>query len=128
MCPELMNPANGIVDVRGRTIGSQAIYDCDNGFAASGPVVRTCGTSGQWGGVETMCINISTVMCPALPNPVNGAVNIVRNEFGGVAIYSCDPGFTSVGIIVRTCTVTGEWSGVPPTCQRKQLNRVYLYK
>jgi len=59
-----MNPANGVVDVRGTTIGSQAIYDCDDGFAVSGPVVRTCDSDGQWRGEETECVDISNVVCP----------------------------------------------------------------
>ena len=119
VCPVLMNPANGQVNVIGRTMGSQAVYDCDEGFAESGLIVRVCGPDGRWSGGDTECIDITTVVCPpTLPDPLDGKVTVNGNNFRGVAIYACDTGFSLVGTnFVRTCTVSGEWSGNPPTCQ-----------
>lgn len=118
LCPFLMNPGNGRVDVMGRTTGSQAVYDCDEGFAANGLIVRVCGENGMWSGDDTECVDILSVVCPPLPNPLDGTVTIISNNFRGAAIYSCKDGFTLMGInIVRTCTVSGEWSGTPPTCE-----------
>ena len=118
-CPELTDPANGVVDVRGMTVGSQAIYECVEGFAAKGPVVRMCGEDGEWEGEETECVDISTISCPALPNPVDGMVDILSNDFRGGALYSCNDGFSAVGSILRVCTACGEWSEQPPTCEGK---------
>ena len=114
-----MDPANGVVDVQGQRVGSQAIYNCDDGFAESGPLVRVCGQNGEWDGTDTECIDISTIMCPPLPNPANGGVTILRNTFEGGALYSCNDGFCPVGSTIRICTVRSEWSGEPPTCQSK---------
>ena len=38
---------------------------------------------------------------------------------GGVANYTCDPGFILVGDRTRICGSDGTWSGVPPVCERK---------
>ena len=48
-------------------------------------------------------------------NPANGSVNIPSRDFGSVATYECDSGFTLVGNMRRTCTLTG-WDGSQPTC------------
>jgi hypothetical protein len=105
-----------MVDVRGRSVGSEAIYMCDVGFAANGLIVRTCTASGQWTGGDTTCIDISTIMCPQLEDPVDGMVFIMSNLFNGAAIYLCDDGFTTNGFAVLLCMADGKWSGVPPTC------------
>ncbi|XP_052247700.1 uncharacterized protein LOC127855856 [Dreissena polymorpha] len=39
-------------------------------------------------------------------------------EPGSVVTYLCNPGYTSSGDLMRTCTPTGGWSGVQPTCTR----------
>lgn len=106
-----------MVDVIGRTIGSQAFYSCNDGFAPSGLIVRTCSVSGRWTGEDTECIDTSNIMCPPLRNPVDGQVSIMSNMFTGGAIYSCEDGFSIDGpSSVRICMANGEWSGVPPTC------------
>ena len=38
---------------------------------------------------------------------------------GGVATYTCDPGFSPVGEPTRICGSDGTWSGMAPTCARK---------
>ena len=38
---------------------------------------------------------------------------------GGVANYTCDPGFILVGDRTRICGSDGTWSGMAPTCERK---------
>ena len=36
---------------------------------------------------------------------------------GGVATYTCDPGFILVGEPTRICSSDGTWSGMAPTCE-----------
>ena len=120
LCPNLTDPANGRVDVSGRTVGSLATYSCDEGFEENGLMVRVCGANGEWSGSDTECVDVTTVICPLLPDPLDGSVMIASRNFREMAIYSCNNDFTLVGPnFVRTCTVTAEWSGIPPTCERK---------
>ena len=41
---------------------------------------------------------------------------------GGVATYTCNPGFILVGNNTRICGSDGTWSGMMPTCERKLIS------
>ena len=58
-------------------------------------------------------------LCPALTNPDNGMVTWDSLAPGGVATYTCDPGFILDGESTRTCGSDGTWSGMAPTCECK---------
>ena len=58
---------------------------------------------------QRMCI---AQQCSKLPAPDNGAV-VIAND---VATYSCNAGFTLVGVSTRQCQSGGVWSDTPPTC------------
>ena len=45
---------------------------------------------------------------------------------GGVANYTCDPGFILVGDRTRICGSDGSWSGMAPTCERKLISAPQL--
>ena len=57
------------------------------------------------------------IMCPALLDPINGAVTWTSLTEGGVATYVCDDGFELEGSMTRTCESSGMWSGVEPMCR-----------
>ena len=58
-------------------------------------------------------------MCSGLLGPQFGEVNISSTDVGGLAQYSCLPGYVLSGDGTRTCLETGTWSGNPPTCERE---------
>ena len=50
--------------------------------------------------------------CGILSNPSGGSVSIDKTTKGGVAAYSCNPGFeVTSGDTSRTCQADGDWSG-----------------
>ena len=73
--------------------------------------------------------NFVAITCPFLPDLVNGSLTYSddrdQNEsyaFNVVVTYSCDTGFSLVGISNRTCTgdgssTTGAFNGAAPICQ-----------
>ena len=65
------------------------------------------------------CLHHYVAQCPELDDTTNGMVEWDSLSPGGVAIYTCDPGFNPVGDPTRICGSDGTWSGVPPTCERK---------
>ena len=58
----------------------------------------------------------SVITCGTLNNPQNGNVNIVGAGADSLATYSCNSGFKLQGITQRICSISGSWSGIPPTC------------
>ena len=59
------------------------------------------------------------LLCPPLPDPVNGMVMWDSLAPGGMGTYSCNHGFILDGDHTRICGGDGSWSGVEPTCPRK---------
>ena len=57
ICPSLTPPTNGSVEINegGRDVGSEATYDCDEGFELEGPQRRTCQSNGAWSGRVPTC-------------------------------------------------------------------------
>ena len=55
-CDSLNNPFNGQVNMSsGNTVGSIAIYTCNNGYNLKGSSSRTCGSGGTWTNVVPEC-------------------------------------------------------------------------
>lgn len=52
--------------------------------------------------------------CTNPPGIANGKVRIIRKTH---AIYSCNPGYKTIGILLIRC-INSKWTGNPPTCQR----------
>ena len=50
---------NGLIRIRGTSIGSVAMYACQNGFMLEGDAFRTCQRNGEWSGGEPTCIRES---------------------------------------------------------------------
>ncbi len=62
MCPELMEPENGVITFSGTNseFMTMAMYSCNSGYGLSGgDTVRTCETGsngGIWSGTEPICV------------------------------------------------------------------------
>ena len=59
------------------------------------------------------------ILCPKLPDPANGDVNVTGRYPGQKAIYSCNEGYQLVGFATRSCSRNGKWSGEAPICKRE---------
>ncbi|MCB9603534.1 MAG: hypothetical protein H6724_07490 [Sandaracinus sp.] len=113
-CGALEAPTNGSVDAATTTFGSTATYDCGSGFTLAGDPTRTCEASGVWSGSAPIC---SSVDCGTLGAPTNGTVNVPSTGFSSVAEYACNTGYLLEGSAMRTCQMSGSWSGAAPTCR-----------
>ena len=54
-CGESGAPNNGEVMFNETTFGSEAVYQCNEGFALSGIATRICDEIGVWSGEEPTC-------------------------------------------------------------------------
>ena len=112
--------------------GGVATYTCNDSCELNGEPTRNCTYDGTWRGEEPTCerkllsplhmyrSTICTyccynyclaIMCPELPDIDNGMVDWSGLSPGGVATYTCDPGFILVGDPTRICRDDGTWSG-----------------
>ncbi len=73
-------------------------------------------------------------MCPILPPLTNGIIeyseSVTSLGFMATATYNCNTGYAlSGGDSVSTCGASssgaGEWTGIPPTCERKY--RLFIF-
>ena len=71
-----------------------------------------------WCLIATGMDTSTAIMCPTLPDPLNGTVTWTSLTPGSIATYTCDEGFELTGEGNRTCQNDGTWSDDPPTCER----------
>ena len=65
------------------------------------------------------CVSLcaaADLLCPVLPDPLNGEVNVSSRIISSIASYTCNDGFTLVGEEERECMADGQWSGREPIC------------
>ena len=56
------------------------------------------------------------ILCPDLPNPLGGVVNLTSRIIGSTVTYSCNEGFILNGSAEGVCQEDGTWSITPPSC------------
>uniref|UniRef100_A0A452HNP9 Uncharacterized protein n=1 Tax=Gopherus agassizii TaxID=38772 RepID=A0A452HNP9_9SAUR len=110
-------PTNGIVFGKEYTVGTKAVYHCNQGFhlQATEESTTECLQTGQWSNsnIPPQCMVIS---CGDLPTPPNGNRIGTLTIYGATAIFSCNTGYTLVGSRVRECMANGLWSGSEVKC------------
>lgn len=111
-CPQLTDPANGVIDTREVSAGTKATYACNTGYKLSGTAARTCEHS-AWSGTAPTC---AIQDCGALTAPTDGSVAAPTTTYGATGTYSCKQGYGPSGSSTRTCQADGTWSGTTPTC------------
>ena len=56
--------------------------------------------------------------CAKLAAPSNGLVTYpIGTTYRSVARFSCQPGYTLVGVVERTCMEDKSWNGTYPVCE-----------
>ena len=55
VCPALVDPENGQVELSDMIFGSTATYSCDRGYNLNGSMSRVCVGDGQWSGDDALC-------------------------------------------------------------------------
>ncbi|XP_055886163.1 sushi, von Willebrand factor type A, EGF and pentraxin domain-containing protein 1-like [Biomphalaria glabrata] len=104
---------NGMVELNDTTLGSQAFYSCLPGYTVVGNDTLDCSDTGQWAFANTYC---EPVDCQAPISILHGHVNYTSSKFQGLAIYSCDPGY-SIGLdTTLVCSESATWVGLEPHC------------
>ena len=119
-CPKLPPLSNGIIlnNEENQVFLSEVTYSCDPGYKLLGEKKRECLEDGGWSGQDSFC---QLIICDN-PPPIKNARpfdSATQHLFNSVARYVCDTGYyISSGSIVLTCSKSGDWEGIVPTCAR----------
>ena len=54
-CPDLTDPANGVVVMTGNSVGDTATFTCNSGFELVGAATVTCQDDRQWTDLPSAC-------------------------------------------------------------------------
>ena len=63
-------------------------------------------------------VPLDIIDCGILSNPTNGNVALANGDtqYGAIATYSCNSGYTLNGTTDRQCLSNGQWNASSPTC------------
>ena len=119
-CPNLPPLSNGIILKNGESMVflSEVSYSCDQGYKLSGEEKRICLEDGNWSGQDTFCQLIICDEPPLVENarPFDSSRQYLYNS---EARYVCETGYyISAGDSLVTCSKSGDWEGISPTCTR----------
>ncbi|XP_061452290.1 CUB and sushi domain-containing protein 2 isoform X5 [Rhineura floridana] len=118
-------PKNGVVLGKEYTVGTQAVYQCKQGFHLHAQEESSieCLPNGQWsnGNNPLPCVAVS---CPDISNIAveHGRWRLIyetQYQYNAQLMLICDPGYYYTGHRVIHCQASGKWSiGEPrPTCR-----------
>ena len=58
-CVPLEHPADGLVEFNGISVGSSAVYYCNDGFILEGTEALVCQEDGRWSDIPPTCVRKS---------------------------------------------------------------------
>ncbi|XP_062472245.1 P-selectin-like isoform X3 [Pezoporus occidentalis] len=97
---------------------STCVFECQEGFEQQGASTLRCLPSQKWSADTPMC---TAITCPVLSAPERGELNCSHLHgdftFGSTCAFSCQTGFTLMGLKSRECMSTGTWTGDAPSCE-----------
>lgn len=115
-CGQPESPMFGGVDFFNTTVGSLAMYYCNDGYNLVGIEQQICLVNGTWLGTVPSCVAITHCDAPDIPS---FGIRLNNNfSVGSVVMYSCIGGYELIGASKITCLVNGSWSSNPPVCSQ----------
>ncbi|XP_066268441.1 P-selectin-like [Branchiostoma lanceolatum] len=114
-CSTLNPPVQGTMS-GGNNYNDTVYFSCAEGYDLTGSSNRTCQADGLWTGTQPTC---SALDCPDLDAPRHG-VKTGETSVGSFLIFFCNEGYDLTGgDFMRSCQSDLTWSGIQPTCERK---------
>ncbi|KAJ8781078.1 hypothetical protein J1605_001121 [Eschrichtius robustus] len=100
----------------GLVFSSSIVYECREGYYATGLLSRHCSVNGTWTGSDPECIVIN---CGDPGIPANGLRLGSDFTYNKTVTYQCIPGYMmeSHRVSVLSCTKDRTWNGTKPVCK-----------
>jgi hypothetical protein len=115
----LRDPSYGRVSRYNVTVGSTAIFSCENGYRLVGNSAVICQLNSLWNGTTPTC---EIVDCGHLTLP-NGYVNVSSTTYKSLVHFSCLRDYILVGNKSAVCLANGRWNTSIPICKLKETNK-----
>ncbi|GAB1862793.1 Sushi, von Willebrand factor type A, EGF and pentraxin domain-containing protein 1 [Camponotus japonicus] len=96
------------------TVGSLAVYTCQEDYWLVGEGKQECTKEGKWSHDTPSC---ELITCEELEVPTGGFVVGYDLNVHSVIEYHCDVGYLLHGEVKHLCGKDGEWTGEVPSCE-----------
>ncbi|XP_072863625.1 CUB and sushi domain-containing protein 2 isoform X5 [Chlorocebus sabaeus] len=116
-CGNPGTPSNArVVFSDGLVFSSSIVYECREGYYATGLLSRHCSVNGTWTGSDPECLVIN---CGDPGIPANGLRLGNDFRYNKTVTYQCVPGYMmeSHRVSVLNCTKDRTWNGTKPVCK-----------
>ncbi|XP_074615471.1 protein mesh-like [Acropora palmata] len=98
-------------------------FNCNEGYVLFGQNTISC-RDGAWDGSAPRCYRASIGCKPLDASLPNGSFHGDGNKFGDRYTFDCDATFVLVGNREVICGKDGVWSGIVPTCKRRNCSQL----
>ncbi|KAG8506888.1 CUB and sushi domain-containing protein 2 [Galemys pyrenaicus] len=100
----------------GLVFSSSIVYECREGYYATGLLSRHCSVNGTWTGSDPEC---TVINCGDPGTPANGLRLGSDFRYNKTVTYQCVPGYMmeSHRVSVLSCTKDRTWNGTKPVCK-----------
>ncbi|XP_063092103.1 CUB and sushi domain-containing protein 2 isoform X4 [Cavia porcellus] len=100
----------------GLVFSSSIVYECREGYYATGLLSRHCSVNGTWTGSDPEC---TVINCGDPGIPANGLRLGNDFRYNKTVTYQCVPGYMmeSHRVSVLSCTKDRTWNGTKPVCK-----------
>ncbi|XP_032016053.1 CUB and sushi domain-containing protein 2 isoform X5 [Hylobates moloch] len=116
-CGNPGTPSNArVVFSDGLVFSSSIVYECREGYYATGLLSRHCSVNGTWTGSDPECLVIN---CGDPGIPANGLRLGNDFRYNKTVTYQCVPGYMmeSHRVSVLSCSKDRTWNGTKPVCK-----------
>ncbi|XP_051688009.2 CUB and sushi domain-containing protein 2 isoform X6 [Oryctolagus cuniculus] len=116
-CGNPGTPSNARVTFSdGLVFSSSIVYECREGYYATGLLSRHCSVNGTWTGSDPEC---TVINCGDPGIPANGLRLGNDFRYNKTVTYQCVPGYMmeSHRVSVLSCTKDRTWNGTKPVCK-----------
>ncbi|XP_048865206.1 CUB and sushi domain-containing protein 1-like isoform X4 [Brienomyrus brachyistius] len=116
-CGDPGTPPNAVISGKSFTNGAVVRYSCGQSRALIGNGTRQCLEDGRWSGSAPYCSGTSPGICGDPGVPPHGSRLGEEFRLKSLLRFTCEAGYTLVGLAERTCLLNGSWSGTQPMCE-----------